>query len=465
MNPRFLTLDELRKIEYRALSEGLPLMEHAGRAAADLVLHGTSTIERVLVLVGPGNNGGDGLVCARELQLAGLDVSICRIGESMDFSNVDLIVDALFGIGLARDLEGDAAALVDAANRSGKPIIAIDTPSGLDAYSGTIRGTAIRAHKTLTFIADKPGLHTGVGRDCAGKVLLETLGLTCPSLSETHGQLIQTAPATLQHLRRRADTHKGHFGTVAIFGGAAGMLGAPLLAGRAALKLGAGKVRLGFLASGYPAVDPCQPELMLHGSADLLDMADNTHCVAGPGFGQSESARLLLASLIANGQPLLLDADALNLLAQHPDLQTRLRQREHPALLTPHPAEAARLLGCSTQQVQKDRIAAAGELAQRLNGIVLLKGAGSVCSDGKRWSINDSGNAALSNAGQGDALAGIAIALHAQGMNGYDALQCAAWLHGEAADIWRDTHPAGIGLTASEVIDLARDLLNRMLGI
>lgn len=464
MITHFLSLAELRQIELQALEEGLPLMERAGRATAELALQWSNAAQRILVLVGPGNNGGDGLVCARELQDAGLEVTVCRPSEHADFFRADLIIDALFGIGLARDLNGDAAALVEAANASGKPILAIDTPSGLDAYTGTIRGTAIRAHKTLTFIADKPGLHTGAGRDCAGEVHVERLGLHLPSLScEALGELVRTAPAALQTLRRSADTHKGHFGTLAIFGGATGMLGAPLLAGRAALKLGAGKVWLGFLAEDYPAIDLQQPELMLHGASELLAMNDHTHCVAGPGFGQGEASCVLLESLLAASQPLLLDADALNLIARHRHLQASLSLREHPALLTPHPAEAARLLGSSTRQIQADRIAAARTLAQQLNSIVLLKGAGSVCSDGIRWSINASGNAALSNAGQGDALAGIAMALHAQGLDGFDALQGAAWLHGAAADIWRERHPAGIGLTASEVIDLARDLLNRQL--
>lgn len=461
MNTFFPTLSELRQVETWALAAGLPLMERAGHRAANLVFTWPADIRKVVVLAGPGNNGGDGLVCARELQQAGLDVVVCPLSALPDFSAADLIVDALFGIGLVRDLDGTARALVEAANNSGKPVLAIDTPSGLDAYSGAIRGTAIRASKTLTFIADKPGLHTGAGCDCAGEVIVESLGLTQPPASATSGELVDTPPAALRQLRRQANTHKGQFGTLAIFGGASGMLGAPLLAGRAALKLGAGKVHLGFLAPDHPALDLQQPELMLHDAASLLAAHDFSHLLAGPGFGQSEFALDLLDRLLACPQPLLLDADALNLIAAHPALQTRLCQRSSATILTPHPAEAARLLGTTTQAVQADRIAAAQTLAQRLNSIVLLKGAGSVCSDEKRWSLNASGNAALSNAGQGDALAGMVAALLGQGLDAFEATRCAAWLHGAAADEWRKTHPAGIGLTASEVIDLARDLLNR----
>lgn len=460
MNTCFPSLAELRQVETRALAQGLPLMEQAGHAAAELILNDSRAPVRITVLVGPGNNGGDGLVCARELEKAGLDVNVCRIGESVDFSRADLIVDALFGIGLARDLEGDAAALVNAVNNSGKPVLAIDTPSGLDPYRGCACGCAIRAEKTLTFIADKPGLHTGAGRNCAGEVLLETLGLNVPR-QLLQGELLRHAPACLGKLQRRADTHKGEFGTLAIVGGASGMLGAPLLAGRAALKLGAGKVRIGFLADTYPALDLQQPELMLHPADAVLAMSDSTHYLAGPGFGTDEKARTLLPNLLELPHPLLLDADALNLVAADPALQTLLRARTEPALLTPHPAEAARLLQCPTSAVQSDRVNAALTLAREFNCIVLLKGAGSVCSDGSRWSINATGNAGLSNAGQGDALAGMAIALLAQGLNGLETLQCAAWLHGQAADNWRAAHPAGIGLTASEVIDLARDELNQ----
>ncbi len=458
-------LARLRRIEADALAAGLPLMERAGRAAANLVLHEYPQARRALVLMGPGNNGGDGLVCARHLKAAGIAVAICPIDGVADFGHCDLIVDALFGIGLARDLAGAARTLVETANASGKPIVALDTPSGLDAYTGTVKGCAIRAEHTLTFLADKPGLHTGAGRDHAGTVCVDPLGLGLELEADpADGELVDSAPTALRKLRRLADTHKGQFGTVAIFGGAPGMLGAPLLAGRAALKFGAGKVRLGFLADDHPAFDPLQPELMLHPAAELETLADTTLLVAGPGLGQSDAAKALLERLLLREQPLVLDADALNLIAADPALQTRLRQRTKPAVLTPHPAEAARLLAQLTIRVQADRIAAAQELAQRLNCVVLLKGAGTVCSDGQRWSINASGNAALSNAGQGDALAGMLAALFAQGLEGFEAARCAAWLHGAAADQWRTHHPAGIGLSASEATDLAREWLNRLAG-
>lgn len=459
----FHTLPDLRQIETQALSADLPLMERAGHAAAEMALRWQPEVNRVLIMIGPGNNGGDGQVCARHLRNAGLDVICCSGDDTPDFFRTDLIIDALFGIGLSRAPNSRAQSLIEAANASGKPILALDTPSGLDAFTGTVRGCAIRATRTLTFIADKPGLHTGEGTDHAGAVSVDTLELEIRSFPAARGELIDAPPIALQSLRRSANTHKGNFGSVAIFGGATGMLGAPLLAGRAALKLGVGKICLGFMVDNYPAVDLLQPELMLQSAASLLAAAGITHIAAGPGLGQSTTAIELLQQIIARPQPLVLDADALNLIALHHDLQALLRARPEPAILTPHPSEAARLLDCDTRTVQADRIAAVRALAQQLNAIVLLKGAGSICSDGKKWSINGSGNAALSNAGQGDALVGMLIALLAQGLSGFEAARCAAWLHGAAADEWVKTHPGGIGLTASEVIDLARNQLNRLL--
>ena len=477
------TLDKIRKIEATALDANLPLMERAGLAAAECILRWPSRINRVLVLCGPGNNGGDGLVCARILRERGLEVACWFLSEpnyhgdaaqafarwqaaaghtvaAPDFDRYNLIVDALFGIGFSRAPDSRIQTLIQSLNTSGKPILAIDVPSGLNAFTGGIHDAAVRANHTLTYIADKPGLHTGAGCDHAGDVQLETLGIDARHFPAADGELINTRPAALQKLQRPADSHKGKFGTIAIFGGAEGMLGAPLLAGRAALKLGAGKVRLGFLAENYPVLDPLQPELMLHRASALATYPDKTLLVVGPGLGQSETAQTLLDQLLQETSPLILDADALNLVALAPRLQAQLRARSEHTVITPHPAEAARLLGCTSREIQFDRIRAAQTLAQRFHCTVLLKGAGSVIHEENRWCINDSGNAALSNAGQGDALCGILAALWAQGLDSFEATRCAAWLHGAAADLWKESHLMGIGLTASEVIDLARDLLN-----
>lgn len=483
------SLEKLREIEAAALAEHLPLMERAGQNAAALILRRYPGVCRVLVLCGPGNNGGDGLVCARFLQESGLDTACWFLqapdyhgdaaqaysrwqssggsAASMpDFASYDLVVDALFGIGFSRPLDERSQTLIRQLNASGKPAVALDVPSGLNAFSGSCPNVAVRADCTLTFLTDKPGLHTGEGCDHAGRVELATLGLNARQLSAAlsltaDGELIDSRPDSLARLCRPANSHKGLFGSVAIFGGASGMLGAPLLAARAALKLGAGKVRLGFLADNHPALDLLQPELMLHSAHELLNHADKTLLVIGPGLGQEDAARDILGQLLPLQLPLILDADALNLLAKSPDLQEPLRQRRMPSIITPHPAEAARLLGCSGRQIQADRIGAAQELARAFNSIVLLKGAGSIICEGSHWRINGSGNAALSNAGQGDALCSILAALLAQGIAPFEATSAAAWLHGAAADLWKERNPLGIGLTASEVIDLARERLNQ----
>lgn len=453
-------LTSVRHIEAEALAAGLPLMERAGKSAADFIQQHWPQARRIVLLIGCGNNGGDGLVCARHLQAAGLHAECIALGAEANFANTDLIVDALFGIGLSRDLTAPASDLIQQANQSGKPIFALDTPSGLDAFSGAVRGAATRATKTLTFIADKPGLHTGQGKDHAGDVYLDALGLS--HLPASPLALVKQVPDCLQKLQRRADTHKGLYGTVAIYGGASGMQGAALLAGRAALKLGAGKVRLGFVAADFPPLDLLQPELMLQAATSTWALGDATHLAIGPGLGCDDAAINLLEQLLCSALPLVLDADALNLIAQHRYLQTQLKQRRAPSVLTPHPSEAARLLGCSTAAIQAKRLAAAQQLAQEFNAVVLLKGAGSVVCDGSQTTIIASGNAALSNAGQGDVLTGILVALLAQGLNAWEATLGAAWLHGAAADEWVKTHPAKIGLSASEVIDAARHLLNQL---
>lgn len=272
---------------------------------------------------------------------------------------------------------------------------------------------------------------------------------------------IKTLPSAALALRRGVDTHKGLYGSVAVIGGAQGMTGAALLAGRAALLLGAGKVWVGLL-DDRTAVDLMQPELMLCRASSLLTQHQPTHLLAGMGMGISPEANYLLGQIIDTPYPLLLDADALNLIANDSQLQQQLAQRNPATVLTPHPSEAARLLGLSTAEVQHDRPAAVQQLMARYQCNIVLKGHGSLVGscDG-RLTRNRSGNAALSSAGQGDVLSGIIISLCAQGLSLADAARCGVYLHGRAADDWLTTHPAGIGLTASETILLARQALNQ----
>ncbi|WP_410499739.1 NAD(P)H-hydrate dehydratase [Chitinibacter sp. S2-10] len=271
---------------------------------------------------------------------------------------------------------------------------------------------------------------------------------------------INRLPTTARTLRRGSDTHKGQFGSVAVIGGAQGMTGAALLAGRAALMLGAGKVWVALLDTRL-TVDVQQAELMLCDARMVLRQQQASHILAGMGMGISPESAEILALVMDTHLPLLLDADALNLIANEPALQQQLSHRHAPTILTPHPSEAARLLGTSNASIQQDRLAALRALIARYQCHIVLKGHGTLVGsrDGV-ITINHSGNAALSSAGQGDTLAGIIMALCAQGLELADAARCGVYLHGKAADNWLTSHPAGIGLTASETIMLARQALN-----
>ncbi len=471
----------LRAIEARFASAHPPLMERAGAALAAEILRMLPSGARPLIVAGPGNNGGDGFVAARLLRQQGIEPTVVFAGEAgrlpadaraahaawqaaggREVADIPagpwgLVVDALFGIGLARPVEGAMAELVGRIGALGCPVLAADVPSGLCADTGRVLGCAIRASRTLTFIAGKPGLYTGDGPDHCGEVIVADLGL---DIGEPEGRLISLGLFAACLAPRRRNSHKGDYGSVGLLGGAPGMAGAALLAGRAALRLGAGRVHVGMLER-LP-VDPLQPELMLRAAGEVLPLA--TVIAAGPGLGRSAEALDLLRRTMETPLPLVLDADALNLLAAHPVLAAKLSRRDTPAgtLLTPHPAEAGRLLGTDAKAVQADRLAAALKLARRFAAHVVLKGCGTVVAapDG-RWFINTSGNAGLASAGSGDVLTGLAAALLAQGWPTLEAALAAVHLHGLAAEDRAAGGAGPVGLSAGELIDAARARLNR----
>lgn len=480
MSLPLLRAAELRTLEKLHASVDPPLMERAGRAAARFVREHFGP-GRVLVCAGPGNNGGDGLVMARELARAGVPVSIlftadpsrlpadaaaayrsCR-GTRADFcrevppGTFSLVVDALFGIGLTRPIEGAYVKLIARINAFAGPVLALDIPSGLDGDTGQVLGGAVRATHTLSFIGAKPGLYTLDGPDHCGEVSIASLDL---ALDGIPGALLSTADFRAGLVPRRRNSHKGSHGSLAVIGGAAGMSGAALLAARAGLQLGAGRVFAGLLQP--LAIDPVQPELMLRSPADALSNA--TAIVVGPGMGDSTTATELIRRIASADFPTLLDADALNQLATHPVLAARVRHRHAPTLITPHPAEAARLLGIATDDIQANRVSAALQLAQRFNAHVALKGCGTVVAfpDG-RWRINATGNPGLASAGSGDVLAGMAGALLAQGWPADAALCGAVHIHGMAADLLAAAGDGPVGMTAGELIPAARGTLNRLI--
>jgi len=478
-----LTLDEIRAAESQAFLTQAPytLMMRAGSAAAAWIRDRFPVPGMVLILAGPGNNGGDGWVVARELLQCGYDTMVVAAGDpeglpadaaqashayleaggpvAADWQEHPLpllIVDALFGIGLNRPPAGRYAEWIARTATLRCPIIALDIPSGLHGDTGHAQGAAIKASHTLTFIAAKAGLYTADGPDHCGAISVLDLGV--PSLGS--GVLLD-GPALLHAWpQRQRNTHKGQFGAVGILGGARGMSGAALLAASAALKCGAGRVWLAPLDEALSAamVTLRQPELMVKAPLELLHEAALTTLVVGPGLGQSAEAATLLAKALALPCKLVLDADALNLLAAHPDLALGVTRRTAPTLLTPHPAEAARLMG---QTAISHRVRTALALAQRYRALVVLKGCGSIIATAQgQWWINPSGNAGLSAAGMGDVLAGALGALTDQGLSPLQALQCAVYAHGAAADRCLAQGQGPLGLTASEVTDALRAVLN-----
>jgi hydroxyethylthiazole kinase-like uncharacterized protein yjeF len=460
--PIYLTAD-IRRIEQAAGNVTPPLMQRAGAAAAEIAAKLVSGKD-VLVLAGPGNNGGDAAIAAELLRQRFFRVAVVKRPEELaEGKHWGLVIDGLFGIGLARPIEGEYAKLVEYANRQSCPVLALDVPSGIHSDSGRVLGCAVRASHTITFIALKPGLLTLDGPDHCGEVTVADLGLDLHALLPPSAWIAEPGLFKGMLERRPRNFHKGMAGSLAVVGGAAGMTGAALLAGRAALRLGAGRVYVGLLEEDAPAVDLLAPELMLRHPDDVFG-EDLDAMVVGPGLGRGERAETLVGAALASDTPCVLDADALNLIAENTDLRKACVRRKAETLLTPHPAEAARLLGSTVAAVQEDRVKAARLLAENLNAHTLLKGNGSivVARDG-HWFINTSGNPGMASAGMGDVLAGMLGALLAQRYSGETALVLGVHLHGAAADALAKDGNGPVGLTAGELIDTSRRIWNSWL--
>lgn len=473
-----------RAIDQAAIAAGTPgldLMRRAGAVAFAKLVQRWPQARLIDLLCGFGNNAGDGCVLAELAHKAGLmvrlvfvsdpesltgdaatslaaaralGVQVCRWPVSLDAA--DVIVDALFGTGLSRSVEGSAADAVHAMNASSAPVLALDLPSGLLADSGAIAGVAVKADYTISFIAHKAGVFTGAGAALRGDYELDTLGVAPPAGIEPRACLVQHRQMMRRFPARQRDTHKGDYGHVLVVGGAPGYAGAARLAATAAARSGAGLVSLATAAEHAAVATLNCPEVMCHPISDgtaLRQLAQRASVIAlGPGLGQGNWGQAMFAAVSELEAPLVLDADALNLLAAQ-------AQPCPNAILTPHPGEAARLLGISTAAVQADRFAAAEALVQRYQAVVILKGSGSIIqAPAATPHILTAGNPGMASGGMGDVLSGIVAAVVANGTGLERAAAMGAWLHAAAAD--RAARDGERGLLASDVINNLRPLLH-----
>lgn len=485
---RLLTCSQIKQIEHRVFQSGVSpetLMQEAADAAFKVLVAHWPECKQLQVVVGKGNNGGDACVLAQIAQKEGFHCTVYIPGDRSDLTEVTskhlddavaagaeclpmvdfepvsgaICVDAMLGIGLEGDLPEHLLKAIELINTSGIPVLSIDVPSGVNADTGGITQEAVKATVTVTFIAHKIGLFTGEAVSYVGELVLDKLALpddayrgmnpvvTC--LSE------ETAAAALP--RRNKHAHKGDFGHTLVIGGDYGMGGAVRMAAEAAVRTGSGLVTVATRPEHVTIVSGSRPELMCHAVTQATDcerlLARATVAVLGPGLGQSEWGQSLYELVMDTSLPKVVDADALTLLANQPT------HHDH-WILTPHPGEAARLLGCTTEDVQNDRLGSARRLQSRYGGQVILKGAGTlICDDEQELFLCRYGNAGMASGGMGDILSGVLGGLIAQGVPMRLAAQAGVTLHALAADrvAARDGER---GLLATDVMNEIRAFLN-----
>lgn len=461
-------VDATRHIEHAAQAALPPhcLMQRAGLAVAQLALAITPHARRIWLACGPGNNGGDGLEAAMHLQHWDKNPVVTWLGSpdhatadtaasyqralkaGVSFAQTppydcDLCIDALLGIGgKNRTPEGRMASWINHINADNVPVLAVDVPTGLNADTGHAAQHCIKARHTLSLLTLKPGLFTASGRDAAGTVWQDTLGVDHDALGD---QQIDAPSAWLAGAPKTAArphaSHKGTYGDVVVIGGAPGMTGAALLAASSALHAGAGRVFVGLLDGGHLSIDTSQPDLMFRPIHSLDFKSVTVVC----GCGGGNEIRSLLPKILSTSARVVIDADALNAIADDTQLQSLLSarcRRQAATVLTPHPLEAARLLGSTAPQIQHDRLTAAQQLTQRFGCTVVLKGSGTIITaPGQTPVINPTGNAKLATAGTGDVLAGMVGAHLASKMDAFHAACQAVYSHGQIADQWPNGHP------------------------
>ena len=485
---------DVRELDRRSIETGgipgIDLMERAGLESFRVLRQRWPAARRLTVVAGPGNNGGDGFVVARLAAKEGLSVRVGLIGDPARIAgdaltayrrmpdtasdpapirelaeDTDVIVDALFGTGLARAVSGPAAEAVRAINDSAAPVLALDVPSGIHSDTGRALGGAVRAAVTVSFIGLKQGLFTGEGRECGGEIVYRDLGVPEHVFARVEASARRMAYEDCPGLigPRRGDAHKGRFGHVLVVGGDHGLAGAARLAGEAAARSGAGLVSIATRREHVTALVASRPEMMVHGieSPGALDpLLGRASVVAvGPGLGQGEWGASLLARVVATDRALVIDADAINLLAQGSVAWPGAAARA--IVYTPHPGEAGRVLGTPAGALESDRFSAARALAEAHPGTWLLKGAGTiVAGPGAIPRVCEGGNPGMASGGMGDVLTGVVAALLAQGCHAIDAAAAGACVHAAAADA--AARDGERGLLASDVIAALRPLVARL---
>ena len=459
------TAAQVRALDRHAIDDlhipSYTLMTQAGEAAAVALRSCWPSKQRIAVVCGPGNNGGDGYVLARLTQAMRVDVTVVSLSDTAqlrgdakrahdDFvaaggavqpwsdgclANAEVIVDAIFGTGLSRTLDAAIIERINAINECGVPILSLDIPSGLDSDTGAVWGAAIVAERTLSFIGLKLGFYLGEGPNHTGIVLFDDLDLPAGAADFVPPAALRIDEDFVAHLlpRRRRTAHKGQQGSVLVIGGGLGMAGAARMAGEAALRAGAGLVTVATWPENVASITASRPELMcrgVEGASELAAMIERADVLAiGPGLGQSDWGRALLDITLESDKPTVIDADALNLLAHAPCSNANW-------ILTPHPGEAGRLLGISTADVQRDRLRSAREIAKKFDGTVVLKGAGTLVVTGDSLPyICDQGNPGMASPGMGDVLTGVIAGIAAQTADLPGAARAGVLVHAMAGDM------------------------------
>lgn len=481
---------QVRELDRVAIEEhelsGTVLMERAGAAAFHLLQQRWPEAQKITVMCGTGNNGGDGFVIARLAHEKQLQVKVFQLGDSSriqgdalaalqrlegagvsvkpwtgldEFHDTDVIVDALLGTGFEGVVKDDYLQAITACNESQANILAVDVPSGLNALTGGITTTAIQADCTISFIGMKQGLLTGEARNVCGDLVFDDLRVpgTIYEKQTPSAQLIHYEELKGLLTKRSPGSHKGQFGHVLIIGGDYGMSGAVRMAGEAAQRVGSGLVSIATRKEHAAIISSNRPELMCHGVESVEDLkpllARATVVAIGPGLGTSQWAEELKSEVMTTDIPMVVDADAINLLAKE-------KFRRDNWVLTPHPGEAARLLDAEASDIQQDRFAMAQKLVDQFDGTVVLKGAGTlIARQGTPTAICSGGNPGMASGGMGDVLTGVIAGLMAQGLSPFDAARLGVCIHANAADM-AVTSVGERGLLATDLMSGLRRLVN-----